>query len=768
MLEVINVSSNIIRKEAIKKNLIFFVCACLFSLSANGQNFDLKKYTVISNGQTLENPFTGGYTAAQLNEIDFNMDGVMDLLVFDRRGDIAVPYIHDGVVGSTNYTHEPKYLLGLPPMNDFVRVRDYNNDGIPDIFTVLPNQSGNMSVYTGSWDGERLRFDLYEVSNWPEDILLVTSNGFPTNLYLGPGDVPAIADIDFDGDLDVLAFESGGSFVSFYKNMVVEKSLGLDTFDFIIGDFCWGKFKEGGLDGTLFLSDNQNECAEEFAPNIDFVERHAGSAIEVFDFQCDGDYDMMLGDLLGRNIVLAINEPDGDNAYVPEAITNFPANDPVDMHVFLGAWVLDVDHDGDQDFVVCPNDESNVENVNNLHYYENIGADCNEEFVLNQTDFLNEGSIDLGTDASPAFLDFNADGLIDILVGTSGENDNSGMANNIGLVLFENIGDPENPKYRLVDDDYLSFSINSEFSADPTPTVGDLDGDGDEDIIVGDSQGKLYYFENTAGEGNISTFAQAVYPYKNIDVGAIVEPYIFDYNDDGLGDLFIGEKNSNSNEGIGNVNYFENIGKPGIPDFDADVLVGNNTPTFGYINTKVEFESSGNSAPVPFYAGDKLYVMCATQQGFLQLYQCSSDDPDMPCDTIDLEFGNIYEGDQTSIDLSDIDADGFLEVVVGNKRGGIAIYNTIINIDGTISDTEELVLTEEKEIKIYPNPSSDEVFIDSEFAISEYYLSNIYGQIISSGSLKNNKISLGNLPQGVYFVSLKIGNEFVVKKLMKN
>ena len=587
MLEVINVSSNIIRKEAIKKNLLFFVCIGLFSLTANGQNFDLKDYSVLFDGRTLENPFTGGYTSAQLNEIDFNMDGVMDLLVFDRRGDIAIPFTHDGVVGSTNYTHAPKYLLGLPPMNDFVRVRDYNNDGVPDIFTVLPDATGGqLSVYTGSWDGTRLRFDLYKVGNWPTDILLVTTNGAPTNIYVGPGDVPVIEDIDNDGDIDILSFESAGSFVNYNKNMAIERNLGLDTFDFIQADFCWGKFKEGGLDGTLFLSDSPNDCAEEFAPNVEFVERHAGSALEVFDYQCDGDYDMLIGDLLGKNIVLAINEPNGDNAYVPEAITNFPPNDPIDLHVFLASWVLDVDHDGDQDIVVCPNDVSNVENISNLHFYENTGVGCNENFVLRQEDFLNEGSIDLGTDASPTFFDYNADGLIDILVGTSGENNNTGQIVDIGLVLFENIGDLENPKFNMIDDDYLSFSINSEFTADPTPTAGDLDGDGDTDLLVGDSQGKLYYFENTAGAGNPSIFAQAVFPYMDIDVGSTVEPYIFDYNGDGLGDLFIGEKSSNSNEGIGNVNYFENVGEIGEPDFNSDVLAGNNTPTFGYINTR--------------------------------------------------------------------------------------------------------------------------------------------------------------------------------------
>ena len=766
MLEVINVSSNIIRKEALKKILFSLVIMSLYSLSANGQNFDLKDYVVVQNGQSLENAFVGGYTAAQLNEIDFNMDGQMDLLVFDRRGAVSRSYVHDGIIGSTNYSYEPKYLFGLPPLKDFVRVRDYNNDGVPDIFTGPSDISGGIALYKGEWDGTRLRFDLIEV-DYPFDVLTVTSNGAQTNIYVGPGDVPAIADVDHDGDLDILAFEPGGSFVNFFQNLVVERNLHVDSFDFVIGDFCWGKFKEGGFDGSLFLSDNAGDCAEEFATGTTSSERHAGSAIELFDYQCDGDFDLLIGDLLGRNIVLAINEQVEDEAFVTEAIVNFPENDPIDMHVFLSAWVLDIDHDGDQDFVVCPNDESNVANVKNLHYYENTDYGCNEEFELKQLDFLNHESVDLGTDASPVFCDYNADGLIDIIVGTSGEFDDSGQIVDIRLVLFENTGDSKNPKYTLVDDDYLLFSINSATSGNPTPTVGDLDGDGDDDMIVGDSNGDLYYFENTAGQGNPYTFAQAVYPYKNIDVGANVEPYIFDYNGDGLGDLFIGEKGSNSNDGLGNVNYYENVGEVGEVEFLEDILEGGNTPTFGYINTKLVTETSGNSSPVPFFIGNEFYVMCGTKAGFLQLYQCDSQDVNAVCDTIDLEFGNIYEGDETTIDLEDIDQDDFLEVVVGNKRGGIAIYNTIINIDGTISSNENPNVSN-FDLTLFPNPATNQIFIETSVELSNFRVNNIFGQQLKSGKIDNNWIDIEDIPIGVYFISFEVENELIVKKIIKN
>ncbi len=767
MLEVINVSSNINRKQFNSKNILLFICVHLFSLPANGQNFNLNDYPFTIDDVELENAFTGGLTNPQLAEIDFNDDGFLDLLVYDRRGDVARTYLHEGGIGSSNYIHDEKYQIGLPPLRNFIRVQDYNNDGVPDIFTGPASlSSASISVYTGQRDANGLRFSIYEV-DWISNVLTVMTNGAPTNVYSNLDDIPAILDMDGDGDIDILSFEGGGSYVNFYKNMAVEKNLGLDTFDFVFGDFCWGKFKEGGTDGTIFLSDDPNECAIEFGPNENFAERHAGSTIEAFDYQCDGDYDLLIGDLVSSNIVLLINEPFEGNDFMVESVSNFPIQDPVDLYTFPTSWVLDIDKDGDQDIIFCPNEDSNATNVDVMFYYENNGGMCNQDFSLVTKDFINNKSIDLGTDSNPVFLDYNADGLLDILVGTTGEFGPTGQPEKIRLVLFENIGDAENPAFQLIDDDWLNFSINTEFSTNPSLAVGDLDGDNDDDMLVADEGGSLYYFENISSVGEAMEFAQALFPFPDIDVGASVHPYIYDYNQDGLGDLFLGEKNTNSNEGLGNVNYFENLGTIGNPEFNDDSFFGPNTPTFNYINTKLEFETGGYSAPVLFDAGEELYALCGTFSGYLQLYVCDRNDVDAQAELLDLQFGNIYEGEQTAIDLEDIDNDGYLEVIVGNKRGGLAIYNTVINLDETISQVQN---TESylPEIKLYPNPTSDFLQIESTVELSEYTINNIFGQIIQQGSLLDSKTSTSNIPPGVYFISFKLGDAQVVKKFMKN
>jgi len=768
MLELNNVSSNITRIAAFQKILFSFILIYLFSLSANGQNYDLKPYEFEIEGEVLSNPMTGGFTGAQVNEIDLNMDGQPDLMVFDRRGDLARTFFHDGVPGSLNYRHDPFYEATLPPLMKFVKVADYNGDGVPDIFTAAAS-TGGISVYTGSWDGTRIRYSLYKNGNFQHDVLTVFAGNGNTQVYVGTLDVPEIVDVDNDGDLDVLSFEVGGSFLTYYKNMALENELGLDTFDFILGDFCWGKFAEGGTDGTIFLSDSVNSCSDGFLQDnsFDFDERHAGSTIESFDYECDGDLDLLIGDLVSPRLVLIINEPQNGVDFAVDHVAEFPENDPIDLYVFPSSWVLDIDHDGDLDIVACPNEDSGAINVKNFYLYENTGNGCNTEFEFKQDDFLNNTSIDLGTDSNPTFLDYNQDGLIDILVGTTGEHNETGQPEKVALVLFENNGDINTPRYTLVDDDYLDFSINTTFSENPTPATGDINGDGVDDLIVSDVAGDLYYFENTASLGETYTFAQAVYPYMNLDPGGSIHPYIYDYNQDGLGDIFLGEKGNNTNvNGLGSINYAQNMGTVGNAFFESNIDTLNNTPTFNYVNAVGASASSIYAAPVIFKAGERLLGLVGTDQGCIQLWELVEGDVDAPATKLSSCLGEIEEGTQTSLDIAEIDNDGFFEIVVGNKRGGLAIYNTIIQTNGTISHVEE-EYDHRIDINLFPNPAYDILNIGTDLNLSNYKVLNIFGQVIEQSVLKDNQVPIYQLPSGVYFISFEVERQQVIKKFIK-
>ncbi len=73
---------------------------------------------------------------------------------------------------------------------------DYNCDGKKDIFT---NTTFGLKVYKNTTDGQ-LTFELQE------DPLLTEIGGSMVNLQVGSSDLPALSDIDGDGDLDILGF----------------------------------------------------------------------------------------------------------------------------------------------------------------------------------------------------------------------------------------------------------------------------------------------------------------------------------------------------------------------------------------------------------------------------------------------------------------------------------------------------------------------------------------------------------------------------------
>lgn len=71
-------------------------------------------------------------------------------------------------------------------------------------------------------------------------------------------------------------------------------------------------------------------------------------------------------------------------------------------------------------------------------------------------------------------------------------------------------------------------------------------------------------------------------------------------------------------------------------------------------------------------------------------------------------------------------------------------------------------------INVYPNPTNNIIYIESEINVSEYKINNLFGVLVESGKLESNKKDLHNLAAGVYFLSVNINDTWATFKIIKN
>jgi uncharacterized protein (DUF2141 family) len=183
------------------------------------------------------------------------------------------------------------------------------------------------------------------------------------------------------------------------------------------------------------------------------------------DLDGDGRLDLVVGQW-GPRLAWYRSTPDGFEPVDTALVTITRGSNTVPT---LG----DLDGDGDLDLIVG-------ESSGWLNYYRNDGGRSAPRFALVSDEFE---SIQIGRRSAPLLSDLDGDGDLDLLVGTESN----------GLVLFRNDG--TRTTARLVRDS--TFRVAAPILA--APAAGDLDGDGDLDLVVGGAGGGAIYLEQLAG-----------------------------------------------------------------------------------------------------------------------------------------------------------------------------------------------------------------------------------------------------------------------------
>jgi len=711
--------------------------------------------------EPMKFPWAGGMDAIQFCDIDLNMDGRKDLLAFDRRGNRKICFIDNGTSGNIDFTYAPQFADILPDFFEWVIFTDYNMDGKNDIFTYSPGY-GSMMVYKNISDTD-LKFELV-VYPYLKTLL----PGGYVNLFVTSADYPGIADVDDDGDLDILTFGVLGSFVGMHKNLSMEKYGIPDSLDFEHTSYCWGHFAESDESNVLYF-DTCMPGTYGAAPVIETQDRHTGSTLLLQDLDNNGHVDLLLGDVDYPGLYALYNTGSMDDAYISFADTLFPQGTS-NIHLFSMpvAAYTDVNNDNIKDLLVSPFDPGIItsQNKNSSWLYVNSGTDTAPDFELQETSFLQSEMIDVGSGAYPVIYDWDGDGLDDLFIGNYGYYSYSYYENYFlesvyysQIAYYKNIGTMQNPKFELWNDDFASLSSLQETGL--IPTFDDINGDGSTDILLGNSDGKIIYvsYDKLLDEFNVVTKN-----YLDIDIGDYSAPQLFDLTSNGIKDLIIGEK-------AGNINYYQNNGSVGSPDFTFV------TDSLGKINV-TDYNVSWNGYSTPSFFRDinlNTGLLVGSEQGMIYYFTDidnnlggifnESNQLDILLDTSDINFDR---GMRTGAAICNLHADNKLEMIVGNYSGGLEYYNGVVNVL-----YDDIAKIKYNKLDIYPNPASEEVIIrlNEEPQLVIVTLYNIIGNEIKSklyhNSLNNSiTFNLNNVKNGVYFMITEVGDRLYKNKVI--
>jgi len=178
------------------------------------------------------------------------------------------------------------------------------------------------------------------------------------------------------------------------------------------------------------------------------------------------------------------------------------------------------------------------------------GLSYSENLIINVSDLddpvlvvkSNPWLANVGDNISPTFVDLDGDGDLDLFVGEKSGN----------IIYYENSGTRSSPTFGKPQTNPFKLA---DVGDNISPTFVDLDGDGDEDLFVGNRSGDIIYYENQGTRSSPTFGKPQTHPFGFTHVGRSSSPTFADLDGDGDKDLFVGESR-------GNIIYYEEVAAP--------------------------------------------------------------------------------------------------------------------------------------------------------------------------------------------------------------
>lgn len=503
------------------------------------------------------------------------------------------------------------------------------------------------------------------------------------------------ADIDADNDLDLFC-DPRNAKVAFWRNATVGDRIAFELEDTAFAGLLVGAFNtpafadiDGDLDLDFFFG----------APSglLEFYRNDGTPSAPTFQFITDA-YDSVLA------------FPRGAAA--------------ADIrHGFSALKFVDIDTDGDLDLFY--GDYFNP----NLYYFANLGTAQLSELTYQTENYLPAPTPGFN---HPSFADLDNDNDLDLILGIAGATD----LNN--LRYYENVGNEIVATFDLTDSNVIR---TVDVGSGAVPTFGDLDNDGDQDLLIGGSTGRVTFYQNT-GTPSAPAFQHVTDSFKNISTILYSAPVLVDWDGDSDLDLLIGTN-------AGRVEFWRNDGS--VSSFDPvkidaqlggikvdqlaipvpvdlnndgllDLLVGE-WDFNSRANVRLYANTGGAGAPVltlqaanllPIdssrafavpsvldWDGDNRNDLVLGGNGIgLKLFRNAAPIGSFP-DSLTLlslptELPGSDDGSRTVMRSVDIDADGDLDLFTGEGDGGLNVYlndgNCCVGTRGNINQSpDELI-----------------------------------------------------------------------------
>jgi hypothetical protein len=513
--------------------------------------------------------------------------------------------------------------------------------------------------------------------------------------------------------------------------------------------------------------------------------KHADQTTLMLDLNGDGIKDIIFSDSEFKSFISLINGRLQNSRQIDSIVSQdtlflSTTNKRKDYIEYPAAYYVDVNADGKKELVVSTNKNLASKSVNNIWLHDATRVGNNMQFTaLPGNDFLYADMIDLGLRSVPTFVDIDGDGDKDLVVATSGVLEQTGN-NNDRLYLYLNITDSINPVFKLADSNFVISSLVGQGFFAAHPTFGDLNGDGKPDLLIGEGNGNVAYFENNSN-GNQPSFTLQNRNAFGLTIGTYCTPQLIDLDKDGLLDIVSGERN-------GTVKFYKNIGTKMAPNFS-------NTPTIdslGKVHSRERFTAVGVipmldlvgfSAPHIFDAdNDGVYdLLLGSNYGKVRLYKGIYANKD----SIAIEIENPYVdysldanagynkkfGLRSTVATAFLNGDSLPDIVIGSISGGLTFLGSSVS---PVNSVENLFI-DNNAFLLYPNPTDKVVnFMFNRLVKSpiQYAIFDLTGKKIKEGKLEQNQtntsIQVDDLSNGLYLIQLTTNQWQSTQRLLIN